>query len=160
MWDQHRADRSDPHALVDDTVQIRQPATVRHTHRSLTAHLLVQLLLRPLLDLQQVGHRGHKEDSSLKLITQKIIRSNINSSGKITVNSSIISPRGGAADRPGSTAAWWMSSPLQLQTPQLLSSGRGHLLSSHRPTQRTSDPAHCPSGPLARHLEGHGGLRH
>lgn len=72
----------------------------------------------------------------------------------------VTSPPGGAAGRPGSTAAWWTSSPLRLQRPPPLSSGRGRLSSSHPPTQTTSDPARCPSCPWARHRGGHGGRRH
>lgn len=50
--DQNRADRSDPHALVDDAVQVGQPAAVRHTHRTITAHVVIQLPLHALLDLR------------------------------------------------------------------------------------------------------------
>lgn len=60
VWDQHRADWSDPHALVDDAVQVWQPASVCHANWSFTAHLLIQLLLNALLDLGvQVTHTMH-----------------------------------------------------------------------------------------------------
>jgi len=52
VGDQHGADRPDPHPLIDDAVQVRQPAAVRHAHRSLAAHVLVQLLLHAPLDLE------------------------------------------------------------------------------------------------------------
>lgn len=64
----------------------------------------------------------------------------------------MVSPPGGAAGRPGSTAVWWMSSPLRLQKLRLPSSGRDRLLSPHPLIQVT-----CLSGPLARHPEGPGG---
>lgn len=55
VWDQHGADWSDPHALIDDAVQVRQPTAIWHAYRSFTAHLLIQLLLHALLDLEGVG---------------------------------------------------------------------------------------------------------
>ena len=68
--DQHRAHRSDPHALVDDTVQVRQAAAVRHTHLPLAAHLLVQLLLHALLHLQGAGHSDHQHVTVVALQTR------------------------------------------------------------------------------------------
>lgn len=63
--DQHRADWSDPHALVDDAVQVRQPAAVWRTHWPLTAHMLIQLLLHALLDLEGAGHSGRPYDKTI-----------------------------------------------------------------------------------------------
>lgn len=53
MWDQDWADWTDPHALIDDTVQVRQTPTVGHVHCPFTAHLFVQFLLHTTLHLEK-----------------------------------------------------------------------------------------------------------
>lgn len=56
--DQNRAHRADSHALVDDTVQVRQLTAIRHAHSALGTHMFVQFLLHTVLHLKGVEQSG------------------------------------------------------------------------------------------------------